>query len=62
MVSSHICNASVSVLVKTTHVIDKLLSDESTVLTRAGGGKHVRPKSMRKDTFSGRDELLRSLN
>ena len=57
MVSSHVCNASIPELVKTTQVIDKLLSDESTVLIRGAGrgggrgelrtweGKHVRPKS-----------------
>ena len=38
MISSHVCDASVPELVKTTHVIDKLLSGESTVLTRRGGG------------------------
>ena len=39
MVSSHVCNASVPELVKTTHVIDKFLSGESTFLTRGGGGR-----------------------
>ena len=38
MVYSHVCNASVPELVKTTHVIGKLLSGESTVLTRVGVG------------------------
>ena len=33
-----LCNASVPELIKTTHVIDKLLSGESTVLTRGRGG------------------------
>ena len=33
MVSSHVCNASIPELVKTTHVIDKLLSGQSTVLS-----------------------------
>ena len=37
MVSSHVCNASVPELVKTTHVIDKLLSGQPTVLIRGGG-------------------------
>ena len=37
-VSSLVCNASIPVLVKTTHVIDKLLSVESTVLTKGEGG------------------------
>ena len=36
MVSSHVCNASIPELVKTTHVIDKLLSGKSTVLTKGG--------------------------
>ena len=62
MVSSHGCNDSIPELVKTTHVLDKLLSGESTVLTRWGigevafstwVGKHVRPKSKWKDTFFG---------
>ena len=38
MVSSHVCNASIPELVKTTHVEDKLLSGQSTVLTRAWVG------------------------
>ena len=68
MVSSHVCNASVSELVKITDVIGKLLSGESTVLTQWGGalgtwlGKQVRPKSEWKGTFSEWDELIRSLN
>ena len=37
MVSSHVCNVSIPELVKTTHVIDKLSSGQSTVLTRGGG-------------------------
>ena len=37
-VSLHVCNASIPELVKTTHVIDKLLSRESTVLTKGGNG------------------------
>ena len=41
MVSSHVCNASIPKLVKTMHVIDKLLSGESTLLTRGGGGHLV---------------------
>ena len=58
MVSSHVCNASIPELVKTVHVIDKLLSDECTVLTQGWVGacvgvvalctrvgKYVRPKS-----------------
>ena len=38
MVSSQVCNASIPELVKTTHVMDKLLSGQSTVLTREVGG------------------------
>ena len=62
MVSSHVCNASIPELVKTTHDIDKLLSGESTVLIQIGGGrgvlgtwvgKHVRLKSEWKGTFFG---------
>ena len=36
MVSSHVYNASVSELVEITHLIGKLLSGESTVLTQLG--------------------------
>ena len=63
MVSLHVWNASIPELVKTTHVIDTLLSGESTVLTQGDGGgggeigtwmgKHVRPKSEWKGTFFG---------
>ena len=46
MVSSHVCNASIPELVKTTHVVDKLLLGQSTVLTRGvgvgGGGGALR--------------------
>ena len=38
MVSSHVCNPSVSELVITTHVIDTLLSGQSTALNRGGWG------------------------
>ena len=60
MISSHVCDASVPELVKTTHVIDKLLSGESTVLTRGGGEGRGAPGSW-KGFFSERNELLRSL-
>ena len=64
MVSSHVCNASVPKLVKITHVIGKLLSGESTVLTQLG--KHSVSKFLRnlseRILFSERDELIRSLN
>ena len=48
MVSSHVCNASVPELVKTTHVIDKLLSGESTVLIQGVGGGGGTPYLSRK--------------
>ena len=64
MVSSNVCDALIPELVQTKHVIDKLLSGQSTVLTRKGGGeqgvalriwvgKDVRPKSKWKGTFFG---------
>ena len=69
MVSSHVCNASIPELVKTTHVIEKLLSDESIVLT---GGERwhsvLEKESMcvrnlsERVLFSERDKLLRSFN
>ena len=69
MVSSHVCNASIPELVKTTHVIDKLLSGESTVLIREGGGHSVLEKESmcvrnlsERVLFSERHKLLRSIN
>ena len=38
MVSLQVCNVSIPELVKTMHVIDILLSGESTILTGVGGG------------------------
>ena len=68
MVSSHVCNTSVLELVKITHVIGKLLSDESTVMTQWREHSVLDCVSMcvrnlsERVLFSERDELIRSLN
>ena len=65
MVSSHVCNASISELVKPTHVIDKLLSGESTVLgchSVLGWVSMCVRNLDERVLFSERDELLRSLS
>ena len=68
MVSSHVCNVSVPEFVKITHVIGKLLSGESTVLTQLGEHSVLDWVSMcvrnlsETILFSERDELIRSHN
>ena len=68
MASSHVCNASVPELVRVTHVIGKLLSGESTVLTQWGEHSVLDWVSMcvrnlsERVLFSELDELIRSLS
>ena len=65
MVSSYVCNASVPELVKTMHVLDKLLSGESTVLIQGGWHSVLEWVSMsvrnlsERVLFSERAELLK---